>query len=275
MGLALKVAFQGELGAYSEEAAHKFFHRPITTIPMKTLSEVFRLVESKAVDYGIVPIENSLEGSISQVYDLFLNTKVMVCGEVILKINHCLIALPNARREEIRYVYSHPIALAQCQSYIESFGYEPIFFRDTAGSAKLIKEKSLLDSAAIASRRVAELYGMRIIDEGIQDSPENYTRFFVLSLKDSPPTGSDKTSVVFSTKHVPGALYSVLHEFAVRNVNLTKIESRPRRSKPSDYHFYVDFEGHRKEEAPKTALKGVKAKARFLRILGSYPRAIE
>jgi len=172
-------------------------------------------------------------------------------------------------------IYSHPQALAQCRGFLEKLGCEVIPTYDTAGSVKMMREKGLLSAGAIASERAAEIYGMKVLTRGVADNPNNYTRFFVLSKNDSPPTGRDKTSIIFSTKHVPGALYRALEEFALRNINLTKIESRPTKKTPWEYNFYLDFEGHRSEERCQGALKGLGKKSAFIKVLGSYPKAPE
>ena len=268
-----KVSFQGERGAYSEEAAFNFFGTNIKLKPCMELDEVFESVECGETEYGVVPIENSLEGSVNQTYDLLLSSNLKVCGEIVLRIVHCLIVHPKAEKGSIKYVYSHPQALAQCRNFIKRSGYKPIPYFDTAGSVKMIKEKGLLDAAAIAGRRAAEIHQMKVITEGIEDKPNNYTRFFVLSKHDSPPTGEDKTSIIFSVKHVPGALYNALEEFAKNGINLTKIESRPTKIKPWEYNFYLDFEGHIYEERCREAIEKLKEKALFIKILGSYPKA--
>ncbi len=190
-----------------------------------------------------------------------------------MKIEHCLIANPGTALADIKVVYSHPQALAQCRTFLEEFGRELIPTYDTAGSVKMLKEKSLKNAGAIASERAAYLYGMSILAEDIADNPENYTRFFVLSTEDSPSTGKDKTSVIFSAKHEPGSLYHALGEFAKRNINLTKIESRPTKKTAWEYNFYLDFEGHRTEPQCAEALKALEKYAIFVRILGSYPKA--
>lgn len=271
----VRVAFQGEIGAYSENAIYEFFGTNVHPVPCKRFSDVFRLIDAGETEFGVVPVENSLEGSVTQVYDLFLEYDVKVCGEVILKIVHCLIANPGVDLSSIKVVYSHPQALGQCRSYLERLGCELISTYDTAGSVKMIKERGLMDAAAIASERCAEIYGMKILARDIADSPNNYTRFFVLSNFDAPPTGNDKTSIIFSTRHVPGALWRALGEFALRGINLTKIESRPTRQRPWEYYFYLDFEGHRTEARCIEALEGLRANALFVKILGSYPKAPE
>jgi chorismate mutase/prephenate dehydratase len=234
---------------------------------------VFESVEGGKVPFALVPVENSLEGSITRAYDLLLDSPLMVCGETELRISHCLIALEGATLDSIRTVYSHPQALGQSRNFLKHLNAELVPASDTAGSARTIKEERRLDSAAVAGARAAGLYGLKIIAREIEDNPHNFTRFFVLSKEDSPPTGSDKTSIVFSLKHKPGALYDCLREFAERKVNLTKLESRPTRHQPWEYNFYMDFSGHREEKDVGDALKALEEHAVFVKILGSYPRA--
>jgi prephenate dehydratase len=268
----LKVAFQGESGAYSEMAALHHFGSGIELVPHKTLSDIFDAVENAKVDHAVVPIENSIEGSVNETYDLLLNTKLMVSNEVYLRVVHCLISYSEGSMEKIQAVYSHPQALGQCRSFIKSHGFEPIPFYDTAGSVKMLKELQIENAAAIASERAAEIYGMKIFARGIEDSKNNYTRFLVLSHKDSEPTGNDKTLVIFTTKHMPGALHHVIEEFASRDINLTMIMSRPTKEKPWEYNFYVDFEGHRSQQKVKECLEHLKDKTIFLKVIGSYPK---
>ncbi len=267
------VAFQGEPGAFSEQAALEFFGRSVTTCPCESFDGVFTAVAEERTRFGIVPVENSSEGSISRVYDLFLDHDVRVCGETALRIVHCLIAREGVSLGDIRRVYSHPQALGQCRAFLTHLGCELIPAYDTAGSVKMVSEQGVLDAAAVAGARAAELYGMRVIASGIEDSKHNYTRFFILSRRDVPPSGADKTSVVFSVRHEPGALYSALRVLAERGVNLTKIESRPTRQKPWEYNFYLDFEGHRLDPQFAEALESVRPYCLFLRVLGSYPQA--
>ena len=269
----VKVAFQGERGAYSESAVYTFFGDEADVKPCRDLTEVFESVNKQEAPFGVVPVENSLEGSVNQTYDLFLTHDLKVCGEIIIRISHCLIANPSTSLEAVKTVYSHPQALAQCRRFLERLGSELIPTYDTAGSVKMLKEKKLKDAAAIASEKAAEIYGMKILAREIEDTPTNYTRFFVISKNDAPKTGKDKTSIIFAATHKPGALYHALEEFEKRNINLTKIESRPTRQKPWEYNFYLDFEGHRTEENCAEALKALEKKATFLKILGSYPRA--
>ncbi|MCW4044961.1 MAG: prephenate dehydratase [Candidatus Bathyarchaeota archaeon] len=271
----MKVAFQGERGAYSESAVYTFFGASVEVKPCRDLSEVFDSVDKQDSQYGVVPIENSLEGSVNQTYDLFLTHDLKVCGEVIIRISHCLIANPSTSLDAVKAVYSHPQALAQCRNFLERLGRELIPTYDTAGSVKMLKEKGLKDAAAVASEKAAEIYGMKILAREIQDNTENYTRFFVLSHEDSPMTGKDKTSIIFSASHTPGSLYTALFEFAQRKINLTRIESRPTKQKPWEYNFYLDFEGHRGEAHCAEALKALEKSALFVKILGSYPKAAQ
>jgi chorismate mutase/prephenate dehydratase len=270
----VKTAFQGEPGAYSESAVYKYFGPETQTKPCRDFRDVFESVNKKETPYGVIPIENSLEGSVTPNYDLFLRYDLKVCGEIVVKIEHCLIVNPGTRLEEVKKVYSHPQALGQCRKFLEKLGCELVPTYDTAGSVKMLKEKKLEDSAAIASERAAQLYEMQILARDIADTSENYTRFFILSKTDSPPSGKDKTSIIFSAAHEPGSLYHALSEFANRKINLTKIESRPTKHTPWEYNFYLDFEGHRSDERCQEALKALEKYAVFVKILGSYPRAI-
>lgn len=272
---ASSVAFQGERGAYGEMAALRYFKKP-KLVPLKTFREVFEYAERG--DSAIVPVENSIEGSVNEVYDLLLESKKLeVLGEVYQRVRHCLIAIPGSSKKKIRWVHSHPQALAQCRGYLQKNGMEPVPAYDTAGAAKMIREKGEADSAAIASRRAAELYDMQVLDEGIEDRKNNYTRFLVLSQRSKPskpkPATHYKTSLIFSVKHVPGALFGIVGEFAMRRINLTRIESRPTKETPWEYNFYVDFEGHAAEKQVKEALDAVRPKTLYLKILGSYRKA--
>ena len=270
---SVDVAFQGESGAYTEEAAHRFFGKLAEGHPCNTLDEVFEAVEKGDTPYAAVPVENSLEGSINRAYDLLLDSPLMICGEMEMRISHCLIGSSGAGLDSIKKVYSHPQALGQCRSFLSHLNAELIPESDTAGSVRMIKEQNLSDSAAVASARAAEIYDMKIIASEIEDNPHNFTRFFILSKDDAPPTGNDKTSIVFSLKHKPGALYDCLKEFAASDINLTKLESRPTRHQPWEYNFYMDITGHHEDENIREALKKLDDLSIFVRVLGSYPRA--
>jgi len=268
----IEVAFPGEPGAYSEEAALKFFGPLAMTKPQESLEDAFRAVAQGEVQFGIAPIENSLEGTIGRSYDLLLASSLKVCGELELRVTHCLVANPETRLDAIKKVYSHPQALGQCRTFLKQLGCRLAPTSDTAISVKMLKEKGLTDAGAIASARAAEIYQMKILAREIEDNPSNFTRFFILAKEDCPPSGNDKTSIVFSVRHKPMALYDLLSKFASNGVNLTKIESRPTRQKAWEYNFYLDFEGHREDKAPRGVLASLEETALFLRVLGSYPR---
>jgi chorismate mutase/prephenate dehydratase len=267
------VAFQGESGAYSEEAAFQFFGPSIQTMPCEALDDVFQAVEQGKTQSGIIPIENSLEGSISRSYDLLLDSSLRVCGETELRVVHCLIARLETRLDMVKKVYSHPQALGQCRAFLKHLGAELVPTYDTAGSVKMIGEMGITDGAAIASARAADIYGMNILAREIEDNPNNYTRMFILSKQETPPSGTDKTSIVFSVSHRPGALFEFLKELASKKINLTKIESRPTRQKPWEYNFYLDFEGHYKDKEAGQVLDSLEKSAIFVKVLGSYPKA--
>lgn len=269
----MKVAFQGERGAYSESAVYQFFGSETRVKPCKEFRDVFESVASQETEFGVIPIENSLEGSVTQNYDLFLKYDLKVCGEVIVKVEHYLIANPGTALADVKAVYSHPQALAQCRHFLEELGRELIPTYDTAGSVKMLKEKGIRNAAAVASERAAKIYDMQILAKDIADNSENYTRFFVLSKEEGAATGKDKTAVIFGATHAPGILYHALGEFAKREINLTKIESRPTKQKPWEYNFYLDFEGHRTEKKCADALKALEKYASFIKVLGSYAKA--
>lgn len=266
-----RVAFQGEPGAYSEMATMQYF-RNSNLVPMKSLQEVFDALRHGEVDFGVVPVENSIEGSVNETYDLLLDTHSVVSGEIYQRVRHCLI-VNKGGGSNIRSVYSHPQALAQCRRYLQERKLAAVAAYDTAGAVKMIKQKKNMQVAAIASRRAAQLYDMDILEEGIEDSKNNFTRFLIISERTTKSTGHDGTSMIFSVKHIPGALYSILEVFANRKINLTKIESRPTKEKPWEYNFYVDFEGHIDDKIIKDAVESIKKKAAFSKILGSYQRA--
>ena len=268
-----RVVFQGERGAYSEEAIHTFFGHQVTTLAVHGFANIFEVVKLGEAAFGMLPIENSTAGSVNQAYDLLLEHDLVVWGEVLLRVRHALLAPDGEAQMSIKTVRSHPQALAQCARYLVSHGYQAQAVYDTAGSARELASSPEQGVAAIASRLAGRIYGLAELDYGIEDSADNYTRFFVLSNSQPEREECSKTSVVFATQHVPGALYEAMGEFADRGINLTKLESRPMRDRPWHYVFYLDFEGHVREEPCSEALDSLQRKALFLKVLGSYPAA--
>lgn len=273
-----RVAFQGMAGAYSEEAARQYFGAGVDTVACPTLEAIFLEVEAGRADYAMLPVENAVVGAVAGTYELLLERDLRINAEVILRVRHMLLAAPGTQRSQVRRVRSHPQALAQCQRYLDRYGLhaEPAF--DTAGSARdlarnMVEASSESDMAVIAGELAAELYGLEVLDRGIEDFPFNYTRFFVMGTEDPPRAQRPKTSIVFSTRHSPGALFRCIGEFSARNINLTKIESRPRLNQPWRYTFYLDFEGHCQDLAAEAALMGLLRHASFVKLLGSYAAA--
>ena len=268
-----RVAFQGVAGAYSEEAIRQYFGPDVESVPCRTLDELLPAVEHGDADYGMMPVENAVAGSVARSYELLMEHDLRAYGEVILQVRHMLMAPAGTKLDDIRVVRSHPHALAQCQRYLSRHGLraEPSF--DTAGSARDLVANPEPGIAAIASALASDLYGLEILDRDIQDYSFNYTRFFILSLDAPPRAQRNKTSVVFTTPHHPGALYECLGEFAKRRINLAKIESRPRLNRPWQYIFYLDFEGHAQDPECEAALMGLLRRSSFVKFLGSYPAA--
>lgn len=267
----MKIAFQGEHGAYSEQAVFDYFG-DVETLPCESFDLVFDSVTSGRADKGLIPIENSLAGSIHQNYDLLLRNQLHIVGEYFLRVRHCLITLPNVKKEEIKKAISHPQALGQCANYLRNLNIKPEAVYDTAGSVKMLKESAAKDTAAIASKRAAEIYKMQILEEGIEDNSENFTRFLAISTEPTVPKEEAKTSIVFTLKNVPGSLFKAMSVFALRDIDLTKIESRPLQGKPWEYLFYIDFVGSTTDEVCKKALENLGEYVLMLRVLGSYPR---
>lgn len=267
------VAFQGERGAYSEQAVRQQFGATVTAIPCRSFTEILEAVHHGRSTFGMLPVENSLAGTVVPAYDLLVDHDLRVQAEVILRVSHCLLALPGVQLADVTRVKSHYQALAQCEKTLLRLGLEPVTYYDTAGAARDLTANPEVGTAVIASELAATTYGLDILARGIEDESFNFTRFFVLGRGDPPRHDPSKTSIIFTTRHVPGALYRVMGELAERGINMTKIESRPRRNRPWHYLFYVDFEGHEDDPPVREALMSILKQASFLKVLGSYPAA--
>lgn len=269
---ATRVAYLGPEGTFCEQAARKHFSMAVF-VPYPSVADIFTAVETGDAGYGVVPVENSTEGSVHVTLDCLLESRAMVCGEVELRVTHNLIAKPGMKLNEIRVILSHPQALAQCRQFIEKT-FPSVELKETSSTARAVELlESVEGAAAIGTEAAAERSGMAVLARSVEDEPNNFTRFFVLGERDAEPTGRDKTSLTFSAKHVPGSLYRVLEVFAIRDINLTKIESRPEKGRPWNYLFYLDFEGHRADANISEALDEMKERCDFVKVLGSYPKA--
>ncbi len=269
----VRVAYQGVAGAFSEEAALRFAPQA-ETVGFPTFEQAFEAAASGDCDYACLPVENSIAGSINQTYDLLTDSVLNVVGEQIVRVHHNLLVLPGTTIDQIQRVYSHPQALAQCQRFIREHGFEAVTDFDTAGAAKLLAENGGDGRAAIASHRAAAAYGLEVLQERIEDLPFNYTRFFVLG--EGEPPASDqpsKSSMVVATRHRPGDLVACLEIFPKHDINMTKLESRPRRDKPWSYLFYIDIDGHIEDANVAEAMTELMRKAAFVKFLGSYTAA--
>jgi len=267
----MRIAYQGEPGAFSEAAA-LVLNPSAEPWPCETFEAVFDAVEGGRATHGIVPIENSIGGSIHRNYDLLLEHELPIVAEVEHPVVHHLLALPGTRAADLRRVLSHPQALAQCERFLRRMeGVEIVATYDTAGSAKMIRERGLTDTAAIASARAAEVFGLETLEAGVQDFEHNITRFLLVG-RGGPLGPPDKTTIVFTLGNEPGALHRALSVFAMRNIDLTKLESRPVRGRPWEYFFYADLAAARQDFACTRALVNLAEFSPSLRTLGSYQR---
>ena len=266
----MDIGYQGEPGAYSEQAVHALFAGD-QALPFRTVRALFESVGTAAVDRGVVPLENSLAGSINETYDLLARGDVHIVGELVLAVDHALLALPGTRLQDIRLVSSHPQALAQCDEYLAELGAELVPVYDTAGAAKRIAEEDRRDEGAVASERAAERYGLEIVARHIQTNAQNQTRFAAIARDPAPIGPPDKTSLILVAGHRPGALYHCLRPFAERGVNLSKIESRPVGHTPWRYRFFLDVDAGAADPSFAQALREVQDEAAAVQVLGSYP----
>lgn len=262
------IGFQGEHGAYGHVAANHY-NKSFIPIPCLEFADVFESVKTGKFDYGIVPVENSLEGAVTQVNDLLIVSDLHIIAEVNIPITHCLLTLPETNYPEITTIYSHPQALAQCRGFLYENKLESLPFYDTAGAAKMLSEKKTKATAVIASNLCSELYNLKIVKEAIEDHESNFTRFIILS-RDEKREDGNKCSLIFSTQHKVGTLYTILKIFADASLNLTRIESRPLRYDPGNYAFFLDFLGSDKDDSVKKALYSVQQQTSFYKFLGCY-----
>lgn len=266
-----RVAYQGEPGAFSELAARKFFESDAHLQPQTSFSDVFQSVARSVSRFGVVPIENSVFGSIHQNYDLLLKHRLFIVGEIVLKVRLHVMALPGVMLKDIRSVYSQPQALGQCEVFLRKLkGVNVVAFEDTAGAARMIRQQRRLDVAAIAGAAAAKIYRLRVLRRNVESNHRNFTRFIVLSKKRLRPVSKAKTSLVFATKNLPGSLFQALAGFALYGANLVKIESRPLVGRPWEYLFYLDVQGGPEDRHLRKALNHLEEVSTFMRLLGTY-----
>jgi len=267
----MPVAFQGEPGAYAEAALRRIFG-DVETVRFPSFAQVFEAVAEGRARAGVVPIENSYAGSITDNYDLLLKHQLTIVGQVQLKIRHCLLVVGDQPLESIHTVYSHPQALMQCEAFIQAHGLKAMTDHNTAAAAKRLSQERTPGFGAIASHAAAELYGLTILADEIQTNPNNATRFVAVSKTSTPRADPSRTSLVMTMANVPGSLHRALGALASRGLNMTKLESRPSRKVPWEYVFYLDFDGHLEDESVQAAMEELEGCTSFLRALGSYPR---
>ena len=268
----MKIAIQGEAGSFSHEAAQHMLPR-CTVVSCARSVEVFDRVENASVSAAVIPIENTLAGSVAEHADLLLDRDVFVQREFFLRIRHNVIAAPGVKLRDLRRAFSHPVALEQCRNFFrKNRNIEPVPFYDTAGSVKHVVEKNLRDAAGIAGPKAAGVYGGKILQAGIEDNKRNFTRFFLIRKTRQVLPRANKTSLAFSVKNVPGALFKALSVFALRDISLSKIESRPMRGRPWEYVFYADIL-RGEDEAARNALRHLGEVADLVKVLGIYPAA--
>ena len=265
------VAFQGIPGAHSEQAVRQHFGAQVDPLACTELADLFEAVRAGRAQHAMLAVENAQAGSVLGAYEQLLESDLRIQSEVILHVHHNLLVQPGTKMSDLERVLSHPQALAQCEQFLRRHGLEAVPHFDTAGSARDLAANNWEGTGAIASALAADLYQLAVLEPNIEDAPHNYTRFFVIGFEDPPRGKYNKTSIVFATRHEPAALYVCLGELATRGINLTKVESRPRRNRPWEPIFFVDFEGHWRDEKCQEALTALLGRASFVKMLGSYP----
>jgi chorismate mutase/prephenate dehydratase len=271
----LKVGFLGPEGTFTQQAVYKQFGHSVRALPLASIEEVFHEVESGSADFGVVPIENSSEGTVNHTLDMFLNSPLSIAGEVELRVHHNLMARSGSLAD-VQRICAHPQALAQCRAWLDEHlpGVERVPVSSNAEGARRARDEA--GSAAVAALAAAEVYGLTVLYPEIEDRPDNTTRFLLISRKSAPPSGEDRTTLLLSTAHTgeAGTLFRLLEPFATHGISMTRLESRPSRRRKWDYVFFVDVEGHAEQEPLRSALAELKARASLFRVLGSYPRAV-
>lgn len=269
--LRKSIAFQGVEGANSHLAIHQYYGNDIDIVPCEDLHQLFNALKENQVQYALLPVENALAGAVHGAYELLRENDFRIQAEIILRVHHNLLALKGTKIDQLTHIRSHPQALAQCEQFLKRHNLTPVNWYDTAGAARDLSGSEDKSIGAIASSLAAELYDLDTIESNIEDVDFNFTRFFVLGHDDPVASSYNKTSIVFATRNRPSALYNCLGAFSKRNINLTKIESRPRRNRPWEPIFYLDFEGHWQDPASQEALLDLLQQASFVKMLGSYP----
>ncbi|OQX82197.1 MAG: prephenate dehydratase [Candidatus Omnitrophica bacterium 4484_70.1] len=266
----LSVAYLGPQGTFTHLAAVKKFGKKMEYYPCESINEVFEMVDKGSADFGVVPIENSIEGVVNHTLDMFLDSSLKICAEILLDIHHDLLASRSLKK--VKRIYSHPQVFAQCRNWLNKNLKDAEFVSCASTASAALRVKEDIHGACIGSRILASLYNLKILAKNIQDVSFNLTRFLVIAKKDSVPSGKDKTSLLFSIKDKVGALHDALYSFKRYRINLTKIESRPSKRKAWEYYFFVDFEGHRLDKNVERSLKELEKRCNFVKILGSYPK---
>ena len=265
-----RVVFQGAEGAYSQAAMNQFFGKEIKSFHVDTFRDAMSAIEEGSADFAVLPIENSTAGIVNEIYDLLTEFENYIVGEQIIHIEHCLMAVPGTKISDIKTVYSHPQSLMQSSNYLSKTGWQQISMQNNAFAAQKVKEDGLTNQAAIASETAAEIYGLEVLEKGVNNLKGNSTRFIIVTNQKVFKEDANKVSICFEVPHESGSLYHMLSHFIYNNLNMTKIESRPLEGRNWEYRFFIDFEGNLADSAVKNALRGLREEARNMKILGNY-----
>ena len=265
-----RVVFQGSEGAYSQAAMFRFFGENVNSFHVETFRDAMSAIDEGSADFAVLPIENSTAGIVSEIYDLLVEYENYIVGEQIIKIEHCLMAAPGTKKEDIRRVYSHPQSLMQCARYLQNYDWQQISMKNNAFAAKKVSEEKDGTQAAIAGEHAAAIYGLEVLEKGINQSDTNSTRFIIVTNQKIFRKDAKKVSICFEVPHRSGSLYHMLSHFIYNNLNMTKIESRPIEDRNWEYRFFIDFEGNLADSAVKNALRGLREETRNMKILGNY-----